>query len=769
MKKALSLVLSLAIVLSLMSGGNWGLKAQAASNADTTEDNNNDDVFSALGFDTSELPEGYEPDTTSNPYGRDKFTGNQVFEVLLATAGGTKLYGNNDNSVSPSSITNYSTSVSVIPGLASFSGATGDFDGDGLAGEVAYVGFAPATSDPMLNSSLILYVYDSATSAYSAKTNLGNVSPFYTVSNADEMAHAQTYMDAAWQNLLQITTGDYDGDGLSEIAVYVAQSGSARVDIYKYQKAADSADNAWLTIGNWSRVWSYAISSATDKVPNMVSLVSGDFNRDGIDDLGISYGSAVYRVKGYTVEPIPPMDGYDHYVYTGDCIAYSESHARILWGGTSKMLQGNSALDLGAADLARVSLAYGDVDADGTKDLVMAGQRVSDLSKNWTRSIGTYTYDETTGLVLTAKATLNVVDAEFQTTYDSSTGNPSDTVCVSHNGYDTVNLSSPAMRCNAAVVTPNRTGDTYIYVDSALCKYDKSTLSIAYELDDSAKCDGTTDKYLSWAGNQNTAYYDGSIENGADKHMYCEYGAVSGDINGEGNKTLITSYVAPSNTKNQTTKCWNAFKGYSILYGASGLSATTVNTTSGSATRLSSTVVAITMPDTDIDTTLIEYSGIHYLTYTSPKVLAVISAAPYFGDVLDIVGDYSWQNTTSWSSTTGSGFGIHTSESLEIGEKASFKATALSLLLEVELSAGITFEFEQEFTRSTEYTIEYQAIDQEDEVAFYSIPAEWYVYNIYIPDGNGGYTKRVDLISNAFSPCVQVLSLDYYESIRGGL
>ena len=70
----------------------------------------------------------------------------------------------------------------------------------------------------------------------------------------------------------------------------------------------------------------------------------------------------------------------------------------------------------------------------------------------------------------------------------------------------------------------------------------------------------------------------------------------------------------------------------------------------------------------DRDTTLLEYTGRHWLTYQDPEILAVVAAAPYFEDV-DIICDYdyAWQNTTSWSKTEGGGEGKTVQVDLEAG------------------------------------------------------------------------------------------------------
>lgn len=788
MKKALSLLLAFAMTLGFFSGIDlgFGLAAVAASNESTVVENNSEDVFAALGFDTSETPEGFDEDTTDNPYGRDKTTGNQVFEVLAATSGGTKLYGNNDNGVSAASLGSYSTGGASMPTVKLFSGAPGDFNGDGLPGEVAYVGVERQYYGVSTKAALVIYVYDSATNTYSSAKTIGSISPYYTCSGSTSQKENQTVMEPAWQNLLQITTGDYDGDGTSEIAVYAAESGNARVDIYKYAKTAAAAGNAWLDIGSWTRVWSYAVSAATNAVPNMVSLVSGDFNRDGVDDLGISYGRAVYNVVDTYSELLTHSSTCN---YTGKCLEADASKARILWGGTSGMLQSNSALDLGAdtfGGLIRVSLAYGDADADGTKDLVMAGEPYEDRNGNFQRAVGVYTYYEDAGLMLDISQLIKVVDTENMEfpTYDEN-GNPTGdttTNTVSKNGYDTKNLSSPVMKCNTAVVTPDRSGYTYIYVDSTLCKYLNKSLSLAYELDDDTSCDGgNTEQKIVWAGANTSVYADNNVYNMMKSNSYCEYGAVSGDINGAGNQILLTSYLSTSTIYNNgynaaevpdpySIGIRGAYKGYCVLYkgGASGVTSSNTPTVSGTQWYLSPTAVAVTMPDTDKDTTLIEYSGIHYLTYSDPKVLAVIAAAPYFEDV-DIISDYdyAWQNTTSWATTSGSGHSDLVSVDFEIGGYFEGDYTVAGAAVAIEASAGFTMEWEKATTKTYEYTLTFETSQDEDSVAFYCIPTECYVYYIYVPDGNGGYTKTTDILTNSFSPCFQILSMDYYESIQG--
>ena len=101
-RRALSFLLVLAMVLGMIPA--FARPVKAASNIAGTFQGQDADIFSALGFDTSEVPEGYDAETTDNPYGRDKLPGNQVFELLVSGTNGTRRFGHNNNDVNVSDI-----------------------------------------------------------------------------------------------------------------------------------------------------------------------------------------------------------------------------------------------------------------------------------------------------------------------------------------------------------------------------------------------------------------------------------------------------------------------------------------------------------------------------------------------------------------------------------------------------------------------------------------------------------------------------------------
>ena len=218
--KLTSMLLVLLMFLGCIPGAEIApLFARAATNADSgrPEDGfqgGDSDIFSALGFDTTETPTGFNADETENPYGRDKMAFNVVSEILLANGGAYSVFGKNNNNVSIANINTQNPVKSAMPFLAVLSaGATGDFDGDGLTGEVAYVGLEKVDESAGKAQSLYLYVFDAKTGRYSNQMKIGEITP-YDTAGTNQFKH----MDR-WQNLLQISAGDYDGDGIAEIAV----------------------------------------------------------------------------------------------------------------------------------------------------------------------------------------------------------------------------------------------------------------------------------------------------------------------------------------------------------------------------------------------------------------------------------------------------------------------------------------------------------------------------------------------------------------------
>ena len=770
-KRLLGAVLALVMVFGLLPA--MAAPVDAATNLENGFEGQDADVFTALGFDTTVLPEGYDPYTTDNPFGRNKIPGNQVFEIAVAGKNGSALSGKGNNNVAASSISGIPSGSGI--GMTMYASAAGDFDGDGLAGEIVYVGIdEPKKTEFQTNiengnlvftvgdietSKLKLRVYNGRTASFGTTKDLADVTPYYTLPVPDASTEwvdpraVLTYYDMYWQSLLQVTAGDYDGDGISEIAVYVGENENARIDVYKYQKKSTSVEGDWMDMGNWLRVWSHALNGEYAYVPNMVSLVSGDFNRDGVDDLGISYGSAVVNdaLLAFAISRL------------------EASKAVMLWGDRSSMLQNLTNIDLATGTLGeqgRVSLIKGDLDCDGVEELIAAGQPVSDLGQfagifgttvggNTQRTVITYIYDRQAGLLVNSSDLMQPVDGHFeQNTLDGTTT----TSWVSGNGFDEHYYSMPYLVTNAAVFKPEGAEYPYLYLDSCLYQSVQSTLSLKGEMTE--KYDGENALSI---GNKR---WGGRIVSGSDVTQlnYAEYGAAAADINGKGFQILVTNTVGTTSHLDGEGHHYNQ---YAVVNGTSDgkLSATITCPDDFTSDYRGQ---ALTFLDCDIDTIIMEYTGQHYLTYSDPKVLAVIAAAPYFEDVDEATGyEFAGNNTNSWGMSHGHADTTTVSVDFSIGGWGNHELTGGSIKFAIEWGVGFTLSYEDSHTTSYEYTMTFGTYGDQDAVAFFSIPTENYVYRILTPNDKNGYDETFDIVSNTYQPAYQVLTLDYYESIQG--
>lgn len=599
--------------------------------------------------------------------------------------------------------------------------------------------------DPIINSLHLWNKYDDA--------------PIYLGNSGD--AKEKTYTDSATkseeksrefntaytaQNYIELAAGDFDGDSIDEIAVYIGETDNPRVEVWKLQEQEGEGylnpghykknimdDNQDTGERTWKIAWTYKLNQyGTNVVPNMVSLAADDFNKDGIDDLAVSWG----------------------YFGTGNI---QPSHAMIMMGAdNNKMLTDSYTFPLKAngTDIYRAGFTAGDVDNDGYNELVLGGS-LANSDRN-SRYLAIYEWDGA-GFSVTAQENFNLFEAEngvrkWQNIKDEK-----------------VYYSMPYAPANVAV------GNFYgiseapcIYLDSILIRYGNDGFDILDLL--STEVYRPTDNKLSF--------------------YYTEWGARAADLTGSGQDVLFTLANAVDTSKNNANSIHDLLRdafssAYQNVYALSGIgfgksndsyTATSIYNPKYSYysvddnNAINPASLSFSLPNTDDDTIILKYTGEHYYTYADPEVLAVLASPPYFEDLANEDDDSQMiESATSYGTTKGTGEGTSHSNSFSVGVytswEKSFKIFNVELFsAEAEASINNTFTWETQKTSSLEYEVTYSTMAGLDTVVLYSMPIESYVYEATMPDG----TTQAMTVNIPYEPSVQTVSLEKYNAIRAG-
>ena len=298
-KSILKQILAITLAITLLIAPVPAMTLPAA--AETAGDIGDQNALDALGIDTSLMPEGYDANSLENPYGRSTLTLNPVHELFetrttvssssidrktetsddgTVTRTDTEttphtvamsLYGHNkplgdiqkqkDTTAATVTQTVTRTEVTSTSGitvdvatthagadrvLAATTSASGNFSvaaaGAGKTGQVVTVG--TDAMDP--NGGLYLYFTDPVSGQMS--THMKTLVPPLAIlgNSGGKMNEDFTVAPYLMQNYLKVATGDFDGNGIDEVAVYLAEKGSSRVEVYKLETTSSAGEGFFL-------------------------------------------------------------------------------------------------------------------------------------------------------------------------------------------------------------------------------------------------------------------------------------------------------------------------------------------------------------------------------------------------------------------------------------------------------------------------------------------------------------------------------------------
>jgi len=292
--------------------------------------------------------------------------------------------------------------------------AAGNFDGNssGLSAQIVMV----YTTEYSKNGGLYLRFRNAVSGEFgnNAITLLDKNKDIGNPDLADENGHKiEDFARNPYQlrNYLKVTTGDWNGDGIDEVAVYIPEKGNSRIAVYALQlTSGDDKGKAYLDASKWKLVWTYYLREG-NIVSNMVSLVSGDVNKDGIDDLAATWG----------------------YYYGPD--KNIGSTAVVMFGakGTA-MLNKSQQFDLkhGSSNIVRGTFVFGDIMGGNSDVLILCGQSDADLKNGnqYTRYVALYHWNgsEFTSTLYQNFDLFEIVDGEYRwpAMAENRTGNKKD-------------------------------------------------------------------------------------------------------------------------------------------------------------------------------------------------------------------------------------------------------------------------------------------------------------------------------------------------------
>ena len=769
-----------AMFIGLIGTGKDGYAAFAdvgsiADGEDITYDKNGG-LLSALGFDTSKMPADYDPDATTNPYGSDVSTKNEVKEQVLFERNdtgvlGSSLYGHNkplDGSLDTFKKDPVQNSASFINKPAFMSSVKCDLNGDGRDSAVAmvytYYDHSLLADDDEENDpdcKIYMCVYDPKSGSKS--------SPFEIAT----LGSGRLITDYMVQSQLQITAGDYNKDSVDEIAVYAPSdsvTGRNKVTFFELIEGTDCQNPFDKT--KWRQSWNYVLPLSnesvintrvgvrplyTSNIYNNLDLASGDADNDGVCDLIISYGASD-----------------TNYLFNDILLREAKikrsvaSRSVLLYGsGSGQMLRKSQEISYGGDDLIRVSFAFGDIDGDGNEDMFIGGQEQSDQDDNVSRVIGKYVYDgENGGMELESLQSMKVVN-----------GTVNDGEFISSNGWDGAYHSLPLMKANLAIgKVMGDDSDTRIYLDSVLYSYDDGNYAIEDELEDATTYDDDKGNTV-YRGSHLFADMRGYDGAAIVQSFYYEYGADAGNFTGSVADNITTELVSvrkslagfdftTSDVEARSELIYLKLDKKKAPIGLDKYEKTYTYKNECSAPPFS-----ICAADTDKDSLVAIYTGEHNIKYQDPDVLAVLASAPYFKDVAAYDnGDMLNWCSTAFGETDGETNGYTNTYTGNLGIFFNSMIGTKTVKGVVNLATGYSRSETWGWDRERDFSVSYTTAGGEDAVVMYSVPTENYTYKVYgvtvDDDGNLKEFTQTMVIAREHQPVTQTLTLEDYMEIQ---
>ncbi|MDR0483190.1 MAG: fibronectin type III domain-containing protein [Cellulomonadaceae bacterium] len=780
--------IAVTIALGLTLGAGAGLPSAVASEQDptpgvpgpasATSQCSQSTLFSDLGLSTP-VPAAYSTSGTPSgtPYGVAQQTFNVSSEVFVGhdepgiaswdntAARSFQLIGH--NAAPGNFVGTPALSPTVGNKFDAYATAPGDFSSTTSTKKAIVAIGADTSTNPVSgptdnpNAGLSLFFIDPQTRAQSTPVKLytGTIGTPHD-QNAGYLrytAGSDTYNAQMLHNYMQIATPDLDGDGIDEIAVWIPDQTDPRIQFFQYKGHEGQWNTNNFSPTGWQNIGSHSIKNKNIAI-NRVSMVAGDFNFDGSDDLGIAVSS--------------------HHVNNDGTLASQTSHSEVQVVLSKGGADGHNFIALYEGDLDGIpSLAVGDPLNTGRDSLLMARVNIQPSSQS-------------------AEAHANGYTLDTKVTFNQFVNNP-----VSR----TLNLKPLAVAANQEVITGNT---VYPQVRAAF-----AAASLGAGQGDVLYYQGIvwsaingamtrTDAPPAYSASSNTAWSSASLIPTGDKDWdssmatdgWLEWDAIATDLNNDSKDEIIVNYapvessIFSSSPTTQLRTVTNSGPNRGLLWEIVGSPTTGYhvgklqqyqsevsqpNQPIGNLQNLRSqrSTIMMAAPDTDTDTQILTYKS-QRLVHTDPKVLAVIAGSPMYDDFEGSTSgnEYFSRGGTSLGTSTSQGSGTVKAGTFQSGLYFGFEHEFTAFGIPIA-SINMEAEYKHQVTQQTEsistvtHSIDYQTTGYRDAVVLYSMPMAIYTYDLTYPTGQSATETQEVTINIPFDPSVKIMDADTYDSI----
>lgn len=781
-KRIISLALSILMLLSLIP-----LQALAYDipiyypNADASYGyNSNVSGETILNDMLNQAAPGSFSDDTLTPYGTqmgEAFTLLEKAEIFeYAADGGTSYAPTFYDNLKAGSSLGYSTASmadDTIPAMKFAKGVAFDATGSGRRDHVAIVGYRNESN----GASACLYVVNAETKEVVAYQILQSEN-----NKLSALLANLTIVDS--NNLLQITAGDYNGDGKDSLVIYSVTDMfectivgyNLKVEII-HGHMADRYSDGYDKLSKYLHPeYNYtSIDNIDSEVRNRLctSLASGDVNGDGIDDLVvISYTASA---DGKYVKSTSP-----DYNFPGTClpqlsVGYGERDAEKtvadLSIDTEIVSQDNVQTEGARVDtMAYPDIAIGDIDGDGKNEIIAAGYNNAPLKASY---IGMHLADNDDEFGHLAFGKYAVAYAYYETGGAGKLHRSGKIRTLAKDGGVSPITMGDSLRetedlCQQfsveCVALDGLHSKEYVFLSGWFYYMDSNG--------DLQKISGNSS-----AGNP---FKDLTLNiNGTDvDEVYihsASVGNVFGSDKGEEAITLVVGYKKHTDPNVEGSYYfrqyvfWNGSSsgtGKTVKFatlGAEGRPMQKLNNSnltaflSGKNNSLSMLLLTV---DYGNDSVIAKYSGKAY-AYTDPTVVAFLQAAPYFSEL----GAENSSTQYSYSE----GYRVSNGTSSEVSYDVGFAEEVELGPISASMDAGFAYELNQEFVNSIDktYTTTFEANDQ-NQVILRQTLMYYYAYDILDYNSTSGeyeFVENAMVVSAPQYPVLTSLTMDQYNEL----